>query len=195
MAHRDSFTTAICVLLGASTPLFPAEAAGAPAWTSPQRYRVLLEVDPRGRARSNSPASVEIDFAAALRGLGASGAADESTIEVIGYDGSGAPRVFDGGRPPDERCLLPADLWGKDEDYLWYSTGGAACYTDLAKGDLGEGTRWKPPPRSLDFARDDSRVRGHFFRSSVSTSLATAFSVSNTPIPFMATASNVGSPL
>ena len=40
----------------------------------------------------------------------------------------------------DERCLLPADLWGKDEDYLWYSTGGAACYTDLAKGDLGEGT-------------------------------------------------------
>jgi hypothetical protein len=40
----------------------------------------------------------------------------------------------------DERCLLPAELWGKDEDYLWYSTGGAACYTDLAKGDLGEGT-------------------------------------------------------
>lgn len=40
----------------------------------------------------------------------------------------------------DERCLLPADLWGKGEDYLWYSTGGAACYTDLAKGDLGEGT-------------------------------------------------------
>ena len=24
----------------------------------------------------------------------------------------------------DERCLLPGDLWGKDEDYLWYSTGG-----------------------------------------------------------------------
>lgn len=40
----------------------------------------------------------------------------------------------------DERCLLPAELWGKDEDYLWYSTGGAAYYTDLAKGFLGEGT-------------------------------------------------------
>src|SRR4029079_1090402 len=35
----------------------------------------------------------------------------------------------------------------------------------------------------------------HFFFSSVSTSFATAFSVSNTPVPFIATASNVGSPL
>ena len=24
----------------------------------------------------------------------------------------------------DERCFLPDDLWGKNEDYLWYSTGG-----------------------------------------------------------------------
>jgi hypothetical protein len=40
----------------------------------------------------------------------------------------------------DERCLLPADLWGRGEDYLWYSTGGAANATDLAAGDLGEGT-------------------------------------------------------
>jgi hypothetical protein len=40
----------------------------------------------------------------------------------------------------DERSLLPAELWGKDEDYLWYSTGGSACFTDLAEGFLGEGT-------------------------------------------------------
>src|SRR5439155_11252588 len=40
----------------------------------------------------------------------------------------------------DERCLLPAELWGKGEDYLWYSTGGAAYYTDLKEGFLGEGT-------------------------------------------------------
>ena len=40
----------------------------------------------------------------------------------------------------DERCLLPADLWGKDESYLWYSTGGAACATDIPAGNLGEGT-------------------------------------------------------
>ena len=40
----------------------------------------------------------------------------------------------------DERCLLPAELWGRDEDYLWYSTGAAAYFTDLAEGILGEGT-------------------------------------------------------
>lgn len=40
----------------------------------------------------------------------------------------------------DERCLLPAEIWGKGEDYLWYSTGDAAYYTDLANGFLGEGT-------------------------------------------------------
>lgn len=40
----------------------------------------------------------------------------------------------------DERCMLPGRLWGRDEDYLWYSTGGAACFTDLKEGVLGEGT-------------------------------------------------------
>lgn len=40
----------------------------------------------------------------------------------------------------DERCMLPSEMWGRDEDYLWYSTGGAAMYTDLANGFLGEGT-------------------------------------------------------
>ena len=40
----------------------------------------------------------------------------------------------------DERCLLPGELWGRDEDYLWYSTGGGANSTDLAAGILGEAT-------------------------------------------------------
>lgn len=40
----------------------------------------------------------------------------------------------------DERCLLPKELWGQSEDYLWYSTGGAAHFTDLEDGLLGEGT-------------------------------------------------------
>ena len=40
----------------------------------------------------------------------------------------------------DERCALPGEMWGRGEDYLWYSTGAAACQTDLAKGDLGDGT-------------------------------------------------------
>ncbi len=40
----------------------------------------------------------------------------------------------------DERSALPADLWGKGEDYLWYSTGDSANSTDLAKDFLGDGT-------------------------------------------------------
>ncbi len=40
----------------------------------------------------------------------------------------------------DERCLLPAELWGQDESYLWYSTGSSAFYTDLKQRFLGEGT-------------------------------------------------------
>lgn len=40
----------------------------------------------------------------------------------------------------DERCLLPAELWGRDETYLWYSTGGSANFTDLKKGFLGDAT-------------------------------------------------------
>ena len=40
----------------------------------------------------------------------------------------------------DERCLLPAEHWGSDEDYLWYSTGASANYTDLQNRYLGEGT-------------------------------------------------------
>jgi hypothetical protein len=38
----------------------------------------------------------------------------------------------------DERCLLPGDLWGKNEDYLWYSSGASATYTDLPEGFLGD---------------------------------------------------------
>src|SRR5690606_4802559 len=38
----------------------------------------------------------------------------------------------------DERCMLPAQLWGRGEDYLWYSSGAAACSTDLQEGILGE---------------------------------------------------------
>src|SRR6185503_3044658 len=40
----------------------------------------------------------------------------------------------------DERCLLPGEWWGRDEDYLWYSTGDLANHTDLQAGVMGEGT-------------------------------------------------------
>ena len=49
-------------------------------WTSPNRFRVLLKVDPRGRKRSNSPASVEIDFQEIIAQSGGAGTFDEHTV-------------------------------------------------------------------------------------------------------------------
>jgi hypothetical protein len=40
----------------------------------------------------------------------------------------------------DERCLLPTSLWGKGEDYTWYSMGASGCYSDIAGRYLGEGS-------------------------------------------------------
>lgn len=40
----------------------------------------------------------------------------------------------------DERCLLPASAWGRDESYLWYSMGASGVHTDLKKGVLADGT-------------------------------------------------------
>ncbi len=40
----------------------------------------------------------------------------------------------------DERCLLPGEMWSADEDYLWYSAGDSAHYSDLANGFLGDVT-------------------------------------------------------
>jgi hypothetical protein len=88
--------------------------AAGPDWTSGNRYRILLTVDSRGQQRSNSPARVQIDFAAALAARGAAGEFDPATIEVMACDASGDPRVFDESRPGGERYLLPFRL---DTDY------------------------------------------------------------------------------
>jgi len=84
------------------------------AWASKSRYRLLLDVDPRGVRRSHSVAAVDVDFKAELAARGASGPVDESTIEVVAYDAAGRPRPYDPGRPPEERILVP---WHLDRFY------------------------------------------------------------------------------
>ena len=76
-------------------------------WTSENDYRVLLDVDARGRTRSHSPASVEIDFVKALAEAGGRGALDESTLEVIALDAAGRPRVYDKTSAGSDAGLLP----------------------------------------------------------------------------------------
>ncbi|NNE91023.1 MAG: hypothetical protein HKN23_05200, partial [Verrucomicrobiales bacterium] len=40
----------------------------------------------------------------------------------------------------DERCMLPASLWGKDESYTWYSMGASGVHTNIKEGVLADGT-------------------------------------------------------
>ena len=105
-------------LLGAAGPAATrgnTEAAAAPlSWASKSRYRLLLDVDPRGVRRSHSVAAVDVDFAAELAARGASGEMDESTIDVVAYDAAGRPRPYDPSRAPDERVLIP---WRLDRTY------------------------------------------------------------------------------
>jgi hypothetical protein len=88
--------------------------ADSPSWTSSRRHRVLLDVDPVRASRSESPASVEIDLLRLLSENGVDGTLDENTIEVVAYDGSGRPAVFDASRDKSERHLLP---WRLEPSY------------------------------------------------------------------------------
>jgi hypothetical protein len=96
--------------------LLTADAARAdePTWSSPNRYRVLLRVDPRGPKRSQTAASVELDLARELARAGGSGTIDDATIEVVAYEDDGRPVVFDPTREGAERFLLP---WRLERDY------------------------------------------------------------------------------
>ncbi|MHC4403790.1 MAG: FG-GAP repeat domain-containing protein [Planctomycetota bacterium] len=108
----------VCLALGGGSS--PGDSPAAPTggkewtWASPNGYRLILRVDCRGRGRSNSPASVDVDFAPMLRQERIMGTIDENTIEVVGYDDSGAAKVFDASRNGYRRHLLP---WRVEKHY------------------------------------------------------------------------------
>jgi hypothetical protein len=81
-------------------PRARAEEAAPLPWTLPQRQRLLLEVDMRGRAHRNTAAAVDVDL----------GAADVDGVQVVGYDAQGRPHVFDPGAAAPEGHVLPARL-------------------------------------------------------------------------------------
>lgn len=107
---RSMSILTVCACMG-----IPALGASGLSWESPNRYRTLLTVDPRGVARSHSPVSVELDFEQLLAAAGGTGVFDHHTIEVIAYEPAGSPRVFDASRGPgDDQFLLP---WRIDRRY------------------------------------------------------------------------------
>src|SRR5207253_2127144 len=104
-----------------------------------------------------------------------------------------------------------ADVAGRRHPELFAQDTRAAAF--IGDGDDRRELRHRPRPLGVDVLlqtaeesgkagsaadRNDVEAVAHdryFFFNSVRTSFATAFSVSKTPVPFIATASNVGSPL
>ena len=153
--------TAICLTTGRTA--FGRELP----WVSPKQCRIILDVDSRGIARSNSPAGVEIDFNLALSENGAAGGFDEQTIEIVGYDGSGLPQVFDETRKGYERYLTP---WRLDKYYridkvtLHFVIPDQMCtqfavYFDTVKSGLGRPDRYPGLVGDGDFFREDYKRR------------------------------------
>jgi hypothetical protein len=124
--------------------------ADPPPWTSPNRYHLSLSVDPKGVARSNSPASVDIDFVQALADLGESGTFDEHTIEIIAYNASNEMVIFDTSRTGYEQYLLPWRIqkyYGIDTVSLSFVMPDHTCthyevYFDTVESGYGQPQRY-----------------------------------------------------
>lgn len=136
-------------------------------WRSPNKYRLLLEVDPRGVSRSSSPVSIDIDFAQVLSDKVISGTFDEHTIEIIGYDPLGAPKVFDASRDGYERYLLP---WHLERYYRLnkltvsfvmpdHTCTRYAVYFDTRESGLGRPHRYQGLVGDGDFFRQGYQRR------------------------------------
>ena len=141
------------ILVLATLCLMPAKpAAAAVTWTSPNHYRILFTVDHKGKTRRNSPASVDINFVQYLANKGVTGF-DENTIEVIAYDASGQPVLFDNAswRVGYEKYLVPCRI------QKYYGIGTVtlsfvlpsnaytqyAVYFDTKQSGLGKPDRYK----------------------------------------------------
>lgn len=154
-------TLAACLTL--AVPLFGAELP----WRSPNNYRLVLEVDNRGVARSNSPAAVDVNFVRALAEQGVSATFDAHTIEVIAYDRLGVARTFDSSRAGYERYLLP---WRLEQYYAVDKVGlrfvvpdetctQVAVYFDTIESGLANPHRYRGLVGDGDFFRQDYAKR------------------------------------
>ncbi|MDH4241306.1 MAG: VCBS repeat-containing protein, partial [Phycisphaerae bacterium] len=149
---------ATIIYLALESPALSAE----PPWRSPNNHRLLLSVDTRRIRRSNSPASVNIDFVKALSDMGTSGTFDEHTIEVIAYDSSGSPKVFDSSRDGYERYLLPwriQKLYRANKVILSFVMPDETCttfavYFDTVESGLARPERYQGLVGDGDFFRE-----------------------------------------
>lgn len=136
-------------------------------WISPKKYRLILNIDPRSIERSYSPASVNIDFVAVLLANNVSGTFDKHTLEIVAYDSSNTPRVFDDSRKGYERYLVPwrlQEYYGIDEVTLNFVMPDHTCtkyavYFDTIESGLGRPNRHSGLVGDGDFFREEYKRR------------------------------------
>jgi hypothetical protein len=122
-----------------------------PSWRSPNKYRLILSVDSRRSPRSNSPASIDIDFVKALSDRNITGTFDEDTIEVAAYEPSCSPKIFDTSRDGYEKYLLPQRIekyYGINKVTISFVIPDETCkiiavYFDTIESGLGRRNRYK----------------------------------------------------
>lgn len=139
-----------------------AVAAAEPPWTSPNQYRLLLEVDARGLHRSHAPATIEVDFQKVLSEQQAGGAFDQDTIEVVAFGSDNAPKIFNPARPADERFLLPwwlESFYGISAATLHFVVPDESCrvvavYFDTVQSRRGRPDRYPGLVGDGDFFRE-----------------------------------------
>jgi hypothetical protein len=135
-----------------------AAAGDGPEWASPNRYRVVLTVDLRGRRCSYAPASVEIDFQSLLP---SDQTFDEQTLEVVAIGADGRPIAFDKAQKEADRWRVPYRL-----DRLYGSNAATlnvvlydeqtqffAVYFDTTDSGRGRGDRYPGLIGDGDFFR------------------------------------------
>ncbi len=104
---------------------------------------------------------MDVDFVRALADQGISGTFDEHTIEVIAYDPSGVPKVFDASRDGYERYLVPwrlQEYYAVDKVTLSFVVPDETCHTvavyfDTLQSGLGRPQRYPGLVGDGDFFR------------------------------------------
>ena len=119
-------------------------------WVSPNHYRIPLTTELKARHASSTPAALEIDFEAQLKSAGINSVFDKHTVEVMAYDGSGTPVIFDSSRQSYEKYLLPCRIgerYGINTVTLNFVLPGDnytyMVYFDTKQSGLGKPARYK----------------------------------------------------
>lgn len=160
---------AVAALLFLAVEARTERAQSSPGWTSPNHFRVLLGVEHGGRKRSNSPASIDLDFQEMLNARGRSGTFDENTIEVVPLKGAVIPRPRNGPIAPRRLphridkffglTTVTLDFVVPDETQTDF-----AVYFDTIESRLGN------PERYHGLVGDGDRFCGHFQRREIAAS-------------------------